>query len=297
VIEAGMSVRGEIAALTSIAEPDVAVVTNVGVAHAEGVGGTRADVMREKHAIFVRPRVVAVGNADDGLTLPVGAVTFGASNGADYRLVARPSVDASGSICEIAAPGGRALRLHLPIPGHAAAIDLTAALAAAEGAVGGPIDPVVVAAALASLAVPHGRGEVRRRSDGMVVLDDTYNANPSSVRAALATLRELAVAESRRAVAVLGEMKELGAASRDLHAAMGDDVAAARVSLVIGCGGLVDLALDRAAAAGVETAKGRDVAEASALARTRVGPNDIVLVKGSRSVGTECIVEELLRAP
>jgi UDP-N-acetylmuramoyl-tripeptide--D-alanyl-D-alanine ligase len=138
---------------------------------------------------------------------------------------------------------------------------------------------------------------VRQRSDGLLVIDDTYNANPASMRAALDSLRELALQEGRRPVAVLGEMKELGPDAVALHVALGEDIARAGVALVIGCGGLIDHALTARPTPHTTALRAHDVAEAAALARAHVTPGDVVLVKGSHSVRTERIVEELLRAP
>ncbi len=114
----------------------------------------------------------------------------------------------------------------------------------------------------------------------VVVLDDTYNANPGSMRAALAILAE--VAGPRRRVAVLGEMKELGPAARDEHGSLGDAVAAAGVALAIGCGGLASETIARARAGGVDALDCPNVEAATAAALERVRAGDVVLVKGSR---------------
>ncbi len=306
VLEMGMSVRGEIAALCAIARPDVAVITNVGVAHAEGVGGSRGDVAREKGAIFAAlpAEGVAVANADDGPTLGAIArtdaahvVTFGRAPGAGYRLVEREPLGVHGSrvvVARAGSHGGRASPLEaiLPLVGEAAALDFAAALAATETAGGWPMTTGVVTDALAELQAPEGRATVRTIAD-IVVLDDSYNANPASVVAALGTLAELARASGGRAVAVLGEMKELGPRAREEHAAIGDALAEAGVALAIGCGGLASSALDRAASRGVAVVDAPDVAAAAAEVVARVQARDVVLVKASRSVGAEAVVAAL----
>jgi UDP-N-acetylmuramoyl-tripeptide--D-alanyl-D-alanine ligase len=139
---------------------------------------------------------------------------------------------------------------------------------------------------------PEGRATVRTIGD-LTVLDDTYNANPGSVRAALATLAELARERGGRAVAVLGEMKELGSASREEHAAIGEVLVQAGVSLAIGCGGLASLMLERVSGRGIEVVDASDVAAAGAALLSLTRPGDVILVKGSRSVGTEAIVTAL----
>jgi UDP-N-acetylmuramoyl-tripeptide--D-alanyl-D-alanine ligase len=295
VVEVGMSLRGEIASLAAIVEPDVAVVTNVGLAHAGGVGGSLDDVAREKGSLFaaVAAGGVCVANADDAAVMAsvmrVGGrrVTFGQRESADVRLAARTARGIEGGHLQVER-GGRRATLELPIPGEAAALDLVAALAAAES-VAGPIDDARVAAALAGLSPVGGRMHIRR-AGGVTVIDDAYNANPSSMRAALSTLGE---SDGRR-VAILGEMKELGPSSEREHEALADAVVRARVALLVSCGGLASVTARAAAARGVEVVLAADVAEAARIALERVRPGDVVLVKASRSVGAERIVDALV---
>ncbi len=298
VLEMGMSVLGEIAALAAIAPPDVAVVTNVGLAHAGGVGGTLEAVAAEKGALFagVRPGGAIVANADDAAVIaqtkraPAGArvVTFGRAEGAHYRLREREPLGASGSRVVVERPGQPAVVTTLPSPGEAAAIDLVAAIAAAEAASGRALE---VQAALAGLAPIEGRMRVRRAGD-VQVIDDAYNANPASMRAALAALAEM---DGARRVAVLGEMKELGPVAEREHEALGMAVAQAGVKLLVSCGGLADAIARVAAAAGVEVVRAASAEEAARTAAERVRPRDVVLVKASRSVGAERVVEALVR--
>jgi UDP-N-acetylmuramoyl-tripeptide--D-alanyl-D-alanine ligase len=302
VLEMGMSVRGEIAALCAIARPDVAVVTNVGVAHAEGVGGTRGDVAREKGAIFAALPAdgTAIANADDAaamgeLARATGSnvVSFGRAESADYRLREREPLGIHGSRAIVARPDRKApLEAIVPLVGEAAAIDFAAALAAVEAAGGWTLSAGTVADALAAMAPLEGRATVRTLGD-VVVLDDSYNANPASVRAALTTLAELAHSNGGRAVAVLGEMKELGARAQEEHRGIGDALADAGVALAIGCGGLANLSLARAAERGVAVVDAPDVAAAATETVSRVRGGDVVLVKGSRSVGAEAVVSAL----
>jgi len=116
------------------------------------------------------------------------------------------------------------------------------------------------------------------------------------MRAALDTLRELAQARAARAVVVIGEMKELGAQSVDEHARLGDAIAHAGVALAIGCGGMASIALERASRAGVAVVDAPDVVAAAEEAVARVRSSDVVLVKGSRSVGAEVVVAALEEA-
>lgn len=300
VLEMGMSLPGELDSITSFARPDVSVVTNVGIAHAEGVGGPDG-VMHEKAALYraLESNGVAIVNADDERAMRACAgtkaetiVTFGRASGATVRVVRREARGESGSVVVVATPG-RELAVALPLPGEVAAIDLAAALAAQESASGVILPVETIDRALATVQLA-GRASVRHLAGDVVVVDDTYNANPASMRSALETLAE--IARDRRRVAVLGEMKELGAHAEAEHVALGDALAAAGVSLAIGCGGLISRALERAAELGVEVVIADSTAAAAREATSRVRRADAVLVKGSRSVGAEAVVAALTEA-
>jgi UDP-N-acetylmuramoyl-tripeptide--D-alanyl-D-alanine ligase len=114
------------------------------------------------------------------------------------------------------------------------------------------------------------------------------------MRAALLALAEIAAPNHRRMVCILGEMRELGGAAAREHELLGDALAPAGVALVIGCGGLVDLALDHASHAGVTTKRARTTEEAAEIAVREVGAGDAILVKGSRGVATERVVRALM---
>jgi UDP-N-acetylmuramoyl-tripeptide--D-alanyl-D-alanine ligase len=311
VLEMGMSLPGELDAITSFARPDVAVVTNVGIAHAEGVGGPEG-VMREKGAVYraLDPSGVAIVNADDALAMKAAegtraglVITFGTAEGADYRLTAREPEEGGGAhvtiVCsrENIGLSPRILAIHLPLSGEAAALDFAAAIAAQEAASGVELTAAQLEAALADVRL-EGRATLRRLGHDILVLDDTYNANPASMRAALATLGE--VAGARRRVVVLGEMKELGTHAEHEHDALGDVLAEAGVAVAIGCGGLIGRTLARAAGlaqeAPIEVIPAASTDEATRETLGRVRPGDAILVKGSRSVGAERVVAALTEA-
>jgi UDP-N-acetylmuramoyl-tripeptide--D-alanyl-D-alanine ligase len=305
VLEMGMSVPGEIAALAAIAEPDVSVITNVGLAHAEGVGGSIGDVAREKGALFaaVRPGGAVIANADDPAILrqlsrapSARVVTFGGIEPGGYRLVSREPVGAEGSVVVVRRPDGPTATFRIPLIGAAAAIDFVAALAAAEAAAGGVIDNARVALALGEVQPLSGRMHARPLDRGVLLLDDAYNASPASMHAALATLAEVARPDGRRPVAVLGEMKELGPVAQREHEALGAAIADAGVTLVISCGGLADAAAREAGRRGVAVALAEDAHQAALIALEQVRPGDVVLVKASRAVRAERVVEALVRA-
>ncbi len=221
-------------------------------------------------------------------------VGFGRGAAARYRIDACESRGGGGAHVVIVRDVDR-IAVDLPILGEAAALDFAAALAAADAALGAPIS-LDILSRIQFRAVA-GRGAVRLLGRDVLLVDDTYNANPASVRNALAGLAEIEdVVESRRTVAILGEMRELGATSEAEHAAVGDAVVAAGVSLVIGSGGLVDLTLERAAKGGIATIRGSSTSDAARHAVAEIRPHDVVLVKGSRGVALECIVDEIVRA-
>lgn len=302
VLEMGMSLPGELDAIVSFARPDVALVTNVGLAHAEGVGGPEG-IMQEKGAVYraLEPSGVAIVNADDPLvkraangTRAGRVITFGQSADADYRLVTREALVTGGSSLTIACPS-RTITLHLPLAGAAAAIDLVAALASVE-ALSGELQSVAQMNEGLSDVRVHGRATLKRLRGDILVLDDTYNANPASMRAAFDTLSE--IAGSRRAVVVLGEMKELGDHAEREHDELGTALAKARVAVAIGCGGLIERTLRRASRenSSMEPVFAQDTGEAVEQVLRHVRPSDVVLVKGSRSVGAERVVAALTEA-
>jgi len=304
VIEMGMSLRGEIAALGRIVEPDAGIITNVGVGHAEGVGGTRADVAREKGAMFesIAADGIAVANADDDGVMSqltrAGSrrvVRFG-KNG-DYTIISRQPTAGGQKLTFTSklpwsSDAAVSRTVQIPLPSEAQAIDLVLALAAVEATTGRSLSAHDIETAMGTVVMT-GRLSMVTLGDGTLVIDDTYNANPASMRVALAALSE-AAGKERRKVAILGEMKELGPIATMEHEALGDTLAESSVDLAIGCGGLVSRTLDRAAARGVVVHRADSAAGAADLAASLVQAGDVVLVKGSRSVGTEAVVARLI---
>ncbi|MFF1528728.1 UDP-N-acetylmuramoyl-tripeptide--D-alanyl-D-alanine ligase [Cellulomonas sp. NPDC058312] len=303
VLEMGASGPGHLTYLTDIAPPDVAVVLVVGHAHLGGFGGIEA-VARAKSEIVtgLAPGGVAVLNADDDRVramadlAPGPVATFGTTSTADVRAVDL-RVDRAGRAAftldagpvppvEGDAPGERrradvALRL---VGEHHAHNALAAAAAAL--AVGLPLDDVAAGLGAADALSPH-RMHVVDRPDGITVVDDSYNANPDSVRAALRALAVLAGRE-RRSVAVLGEMMELGPDARAEHEAIGLQVVRLNVGLtvVVGKGALgIAAGAQREGSWGDEVAIVDDVDAAAALLERELRPGDVVLVKSSQDAG------------
>ncbi len=290
VLELGISEPGEMARLTRICEPDVAVVTTVAECHTEGLGCLET-VAREKMAIVegLRPGGTVVLPAGDPLLRPppgVRTVTFGWD----------PTADVAGSGWESLPGGGSRFRagtlsVELRLPGRHNATNALAALAAVR-ALGAECPRA--SEALGSLRPPSLRGEIRETSAGAHLLVDCYNANPRAMEAALETLGELAGAG--RKIAVLGEMRELGALAREGHLRIGRAAAKLGVEELHLLGRATTWVREGATAAGMpaERVWVYDDREAlAAAAARRIRPGDWILVKGSRAMGLEAVAESL----
>jgi UDP-N-acetylmuramoyl-tripeptide--D-alanyl-D-alanine ligase len=298
VVELGMNHAGEIRRLVEIAEPDVRVWTNVGTAHIEYFG-SQAAIADAKAEILEGSRAgsVCVANADDALVMPrVGRfpgrlLTFGVDERADVRPLAVDDRGLEGLSARIATPAGE-LRADSPLAGRA---NLANVLAAVAVGVALDVPAAAMAGAIATLRPAPHRGVVLRLSHGVVVYDDCYNASPSALLTALAAIG--GDRASRRRVAFLGEMLELGEASRSLHETSGEAVARAGIAALVTVGGEPARALGLAASrVGVPPSSIHHVetSEAAAsLAASIVRGGDLVLVKGSRGTRMERVVDRL----
>jgi UDP-N-acetylmuramoyl-tripeptide--D-alanyl-D-alanine ligase len=283
VLEMGMRGAGQIAELAAIAEPGVGVIVSVGPVHLELLGSVEAIAAAKAELIAgLLPGGTAIVPEGDELLKPhlrsdVETVTFGTRG--DVRLVrsepGRVEIDA----------GGRAIELEVPFTQAHLRNNLLAAVAAAL-AIG------VVPSGRVEPALSPGRGQRIELAGGVTVLDDCYNANPMSMRVALAELSAFAASASqpRRPVAVLGDMLELGPSERDYHLALGEQADAAGVELLITVGPLAAAAAERFEGEAHAVA---DAGEAAALAGELLQPGDVVLVKASRGVGLELVCETL----
>jgi UDP-N-acetylmuramoyl-tripeptide--D-alanyl-D-alanine ligase len=298
VVELGMNHAGEIRRLVDIAEPDVRVWTNVAEVHleffpsVEAIADAKAEVLEGATA-----DTVLVANADDSRVMArVPAfcgrvVTFGTATGSAVRASGIEERGIDGMAAQVETGAGT-LRLEVPLLGKGNLENVLAAIAVAvEFEV--PLDQVAERAR--TLRASTHRGDVIRLGHGVVVVDDAYNSNPSALRGALAV-----VAGDRRfarRVAVLGEMLELGPLGVALHEACGRAAAASGLSLLVTVGGEAARRLGRAAVdAGMPesaVAHAGTSAEAAEIAGRSVGPGDLVLVKGSRGIRTESVVDRL----
>jgi UDP-N-acetylmuramoyl-tripeptide--D-alanyl-D-alanine ligase len=296
VLELGMNHAGEIAALTRQARPHVAVITTIAPAHIENLGSLEA-IADAKAEIFegLEADGVAVLNRDipqfDRLAAAArrhGAriVAFGAADDADCRLIGA-ELDGEGS--EVRAElHGRPLRYRVGLAGRHWVDNSLAVLAAVE-AVGG--DVAAAADALAGLLPLAGRGARTRIAVGTgtaLLLDESYNANPASVRAALNVLGSL----PGRRIAVLGDMLELGPDGPRLHADLAEAVSVAGVDRLFTCGPLM-ANLHAAVAPARRGAHAPDAQALLPLVVAAVEPGDVILVKGSLGSRMAPIVEAL----
>jgi len=277
----GMNAPGEIARMTDIAAPDVGLITNIGPAHLEGLG-TIAGVAAAKHELFDHMRsdgTIAV-NMDDEWVVR-GAVRFRGQRiefGEGRTVSARGLVDAGfdgiGFTLRIGARSAP-VRLHM-----AGRHNLQNALGAAAVAHALGIDIEAIAAGLGTAAPPKMRMQVVRLANGVTLINDAYNANPGSTEAALDAVGRC----GGRAIAVLGEMRELGAQSAALHREVGAHAARCGVRWLIAVGPQADqiAAGARAAATALEVSVCDDAAGAAALLLTHWQSGDTILIKGSR---------------
>ena len=297
VFEMGMNHSGELSVLTALVRPHVAVVTAIAPAHTEFFPDESA-IADAKGEIFagLEPGGIAILPQDSphrdrlfAAARPYAAqvVTFGTGASADVRAIETMRL-ATGASFVTARVGDRELSLTLSQPGQHWVSNALAVIAAVD-AVGADLG--LAGLALADLGGLAGRGArfmTMVPGGEALVIDESYNANPASMRATLSVL----AAEPGRHVAVLGEMRELGAASADYHAALADPVLAARADPVL----LVGEAMAPLAAALEGKADIVHVADAAAaldrLAAMLV-PGDAVLIKGSNGVGLSRVVAGL----
>jgi UDP-N-acetylmuramoyl-tripeptide--D-alanyl-D-alanine ligase len=288
VIEMGMNHPGEIAYLTRLARPTVALVNNAQRAHLAGLG-TLTDVARAKGEIFegLADDGIAVINADDPhaelwrqLAASRTVVSFGMEAAAEVRATARTRGFAS----EIAlsAPQGR-VEFELPAPGRHNAMN---ALAAAAACLAAGVSLGTVAEALSRYAGIKGRLQRRAGLNGALVIDDTYNANPDSMRAAIEVLASL----PGRRIFVMGDMGEVGDAAGQFHDEIGGYAKSCGIERLFALGELSVAATHNFDGGSAHFDKVEDLV---AALKPELGPDVTVLVKGSRFMRMERVVDAL----
>jgi UDP-N-acetylmuramoyl-tripeptide--D-alanyl-D-alanine ligase len=298
VLEMSMYTEGEIARLAEIARPEVGVVLAVHPTHLERAGSLEAIARAKAELPAALPdHGLAVLNVDEPLVAAMRAVTraevrtFGLSEAADVRATDVASDGLAGTAFTLRAPWGTR-RLRSATPGRHLVPHALAAAAVAER-LGLPLDEVEAGLAIGSHAAH--RMAVLEAASGATIVDDTYNASPVSVGAALDFLAEAPLAAGRRRLAVLGDMLELGPDEERLHREIGAK-AAAIVDGLVAVGERGRWIGEAARATGlVRVAMARDADEAATVVERELGPRvgDLLLVKGSRGIELDRLVASL----
>lgn len=303
VFEIGMNHAGEITPLVAMVRPHVAVITTVAPVHLEHMGSIEA-IADAKAEIFSG---VAQGGAAvlprDATTYerlraaaeasPVKhVVTFGEHEEADARLIACEAEGEGSKVSAIVL--GEPQVYHLGAPGRHLAINSLAVLLAARLC---GCDLARATAAMADVTPAKGRGARERLKAGegdFTLIDEAYNANPTSMRAALALLAQTTPGEGGRRIAVVGDMLELGPSAAEMHGALAGDLAESKVDLLFAAGPLSKHLFDSAPEA-MRVAWGPRAAEIEASVVEAIRPGDVVMVKGSNSSRMGQIVAALQR--
>jgi len=288
VLEMGASKAGDIAYLAKIANPDLGLITNIGPAHLGGFGSEEG-VARAKGELYAAlpSEGTAVFNADEpwlelwkGMNSAGRAVTFGREPGADIQVVEQGSKPA------IATPGG-VIEPRLQLPGSHNLVNAAAATAVALAL---NIGLEKIQRGLESVKPVPGRLNRIKTEEGWTIIDDTYNANPASLYSALQVLAGM----QGEPWLVLGDMKELGEGSRKMHREVGEAAKVMGVRRLFTMGEMA-VYTSEAFGAGAQHFTSRD--ELSETLRAALRPGVICLVKGSRSMGMEAVVNAIASAP
>src|SRR5579872_866397 len=313
VVELGMSHRGELRRLAEIAEPEVGVVTRVAPVHLEFFASVDEIALAKRELIegLAGPETVSVLNADDPRVARFTEVargrvlTFGCGAQADFRAEKIQDHGAAGSEFDLIASGERT-RLRLALPGRHSIENALAALAAASV---WEIGPSEAADVLRNIKVGEMRGRLLQFAAGFALINDSYNSNPVALAAMVDLLANTGVAHTgvahaavaktgnyRRRILAAGEMLELGPESANLHRQAGRYAASQRIDCIVAVQGDAVQIANGAIAAGMPASQAHFFADSSAAAvfvAELVKPGDLLLVKGSRGVKMERIVEGL----
>ena len=295
VVELGMDHAGEIDNLARLVEPDMALITNIGDAHIENLG-SRENIFKAKCEIFphLKRDGLAVLNGDDPLlaslegTLAQRTVFVGEGEGLDYTARDLSSDGAGHLFCRVKTPRSQ-FEANIPALGSHMIYPTLMAAAVAE-ALGMAPDEII--RGIGAFLPTKMRMNIVRCKGDIVILNDAYNANPQSMRAAAAVLGD---AQGRRKVAVVGDMKELGPGSEQFHRAVGGYFAQSGADRLIAIGELARFMAEGAQEAGLDQADYFPTLDAARNALSReVRAGVTILVKASRSMAFEKIVDFLL---
>lgn len=307
VLEMATDHPGDLAYLTKLARPDVAVVTAISEEHTEFLGDLDG-VAKEEGTVVeaLSPQGVAILNADDPRVMAMKSrtqarvITFGFAESADVR--------ASGAHLE-SALGSYFLRFDLAMadatyPVNVSGVigngNVSASAAAAATGLALGIEPNLIPYGLAEFQPPPGRLRVIPSIKGTTLIDDTYNSSPQAAELALETLAEFPVAEGTRRYAALGDMLELGNLTEESHRRVGECAAKVGVDVLIGVGPLSIETCRAAVASGMSQDRVFHVANAAEAGRflqERINTGDLILIKGSQGVRMEKVTKELMAEP
>ena len=297
VVEMGMNHFGEIEYLSSIVEPDVAVITNIGDSHIENLG-SRENILKAKCEIFSHmdpKKGYVILNGDDPLleplraSLPFQSVLVGTAEGLDYRATGVESDGEKSVRCHVRTPRS-GFDVEIPALGNHMLYPTLTAAAVAEhfGMTGGEI-----ARGVLRFAPTKMRMNILKRGDGITILNDAYNANPQSMRAAVEVLSK---SGGDYKIAVLGDMFELGPFAPTLHAGVGAYLGKAGIDCLVAVGELARHIYDAAKDAMVPQVYWCETKEeAKPILAELVKPNSTILVKASRGMAFEELVDDLKR--
>ncbi len=293
IIEMGMNHHGEIAYLTKLTQPQVAIITNAGPCHLAGVGNDIAQVAKAKGEIYQGLKADGIGiiNADDkfadywrGLLKKRQIFSFGIKHRADLQARLHDQSDPLSQVQFTLQYKDQTIAVTLPLPGEHNVMN---ALAAAAGALAVGLDLTTIKQGLENLQATPGRLQRKRAKCGCQLFDDTYNANPRSLQVAL----DLLTNYSGRTILILGDMGELGDDEQQVHAQAGEDARTANIDLLFAVG---DLSRHTVASFGEHGQHFADHASLIAAIQKVLRKDDLVLIKGSRFMKMEQIVKALV---
>lgn len=304
VVEIGTNALGEVRTLARAAEPSLGIVTLIGLEHTEGLGRIE-DIEQEEGSLFevLGPEAAALANSDDPRAvsqlergLARVQLRYGFAPTADYRILERAPGELGPSRIRIARPAGGELSVTCPLLGRAGAYALAAGVAAAETLSGERLSATGLEAALLSPElIEPGRLVPIMLRNGAVLIDDTYNSNPASLLSSVSAAAEIARARAARLWLVLGEMRELGEDSPRLHREAGESLVDIGAERVLAVSGDARWLLEPFEKASTQTDFVPDVEHAVSVLSAEIKKGDVVLIKASRGVRAERIVEALLR--
>jgi len=295
VVEMGMSSIGEIAKLSNIARPDISVITNIGISHIEKLG-SQENILKAKMEILEgmdAGKGVLILNADDRILREIKidsgirTVFYGIETDADVQA---QNIAVTGNTAEFNIKlAGKTYKVVIPVPGKFIIYNALAAIAATLEL---KMEPLSILKGLSQYQPGPMRMNIEVRS-GYTIINDAYNANPDSMKAAVEVLMTM---DGRRKIAVLGDMLELGKWADDAHLRTGKFAYGSGVDVIVGVGEKGSIIADGARQAGMDRRRiyiKKDNGDASKFLAGFIKTGDVILIKGSRGMKMENISEDL----